>query len=202
MQKTVKVVAVESAKAGKTDRIVFHYTDLNGGSYTPGTPDKIGALAVKLDPDSLKVFTSLKDKATDKKQTTGGWYYSGLSDVITIEMVKDDKYWNLTKASTASASNSGSSTQQQQPAKKPFDDVGVKVGASRNQAIAILGSFKSGGKGTLVEYLNEVDALSYEIVVRQAAQEDNVRAGTNPATTPIKSATDSFVDVDDFFNAP
>jgi hypothetical protein len=55
---------------------------------------------------------------------------------------------------------------------KPFDDTGIKVGAARNQAIAFLSATK--GKAFS---LDDVDATAYEIVKRQAVQEENVRSG-------------------------
>ncbi len=59
---------------------------------------------------------------------------------------------------------------------KGYDDTGVKVGASRNQAIAFLAATK-GAKFTL----DDVDTTALEIVKRQASQEEIVRHGVSPS---------------------
>lgn len=163
MKKTVKVNKVESVKAGKTDRIVLHYEVLDGPK--KGEVWKIGALKVKLDESSRN---SLKGAEGDLRD-------------ITIE--KDGNYWNLMKVESvgsapaqAPRSSGGSSNTTYKAASKPFDDVGIKVGAARNQAIAYLSATK--GKSFT---LDDVDATAYEIVERQSAQEATVRAGNNPA---------------------
>ncbi len=180
MQKTVRLARdVEIVKAGQTDRVVLHYTGLDGSSYTPGTPDRIGALAVQLDAETL---------ATVKGAKSG--------QILNIEMTKTDKYWNLTKATVGSSGTFVTHTSAPRPpAKKPFDDVGVKVGASRNQAIAFLSATK-GTKFTL----DDVDTLAYEIVIRQAKQEDNVRNTVLASREAV--SVGSLDDSDSFFDAP
>lgn len=174
MQKTVRVVRTEVTKAGKTDRIVLHHTNLDGSTYKAGTPDKIGALAVKLDDASRNTVLAAK-----------------AGDTLAIEMLKEGDYWNLTKVAVGSSGTYASHTATTQT-KKPFDDVGVKVGAARNQSIAILSATK-GSKFTL----DDVDALAYEIVIRQAKQEDNIRNNTNPAEANRETTSVGTFDDDD-----
>lgn len=162
MKKTVRVSKVESVKAGKTDRIVLHYEVLDGPK--KGEVWKIGALKVKLDESSRN---SLKGAEGDLRD-------------ITIE--KDGNYWNLMKvegagsAPTQTQSTTTNLKHNAETIRKAFDDTGIKVGAARNQAIAYLSATK--GKAFT---LDDVDATAYEIVERQAAQEETVRSGNNPA---------------------
>jgi hypothetical protein len=164
MKKTIKVNKVESLKSGKVDRVVLHYEVLDGPK--KGEVWKIGALKVKLDEASRNLLTGSEGDLRD----------------ITIE--KDGNYWNLTKVeatgsmSTQSSGeyNKSTTNSTKTASSKPFDDVGIKVGAARNQAIAYLSATK-GTKFTL----DDVDATAYEIVERQSAQEATVRAGNNPA---------------------
>jgi len=71
--------------------------------------------------------------------------------------------------------------------KTPFDNIGVKIGAARNQAIAILGTALDNGL-TLQGYLDKLDALAYDIVKRQAVMEENVRKGITPLTDHMEEA--------------
>jgi hypothetical protein len=66
--------------------------------------------------------------------------------------------------------------------KSTYDDTGVKVGASRNQAIAFLAATQ-GTKFTL----DDVDAVAMEIIDRQAKQEEEVRS--SKLTLPKDVAT-------------
>lgn len=177
MQKTVRVVSTEVTKAGKTDRVVLHHTNLDGSSYKPGTPDKIGNLAVKLDDVSRSTVLGAK-----------------AGDVLDIELTKDGNFWNLIKA-TASSGATPAPTFTQAAKKPAFDDVGVKVGAAANRAVQVLAATK-GAKFTL----DDVDAMTYEILVRQQRVEDNTRAGVNPVVNTATSDNDAkaFED-DDFF---
>jgi hypothetical protein len=174
--KVVKVSQIEKVKAGKTDRIVLHYEMLDGPK--KGEVWKIGALAIKL-PDASR--TALKD--------------AKVGDNVEITMEKDGNYWNLTEVKAADANTTTTQKTSQQhtttQTKAPFDNVGVKVGAARNQAIAYLAA--TGMKFTL----DTVDDVAYEIISRQQIQEDNVRAGNNPFDHKVNDAKNRNQDLDD-----
>ena len=164
MSQTVTVQSIDITPAGKTKRIVLNYKN------SKGEARKIGALEVKLDETSRSVLSK-----------------SHPGDTVVIDMAKEGEYWNLTKVTdvtsfvSSSPNNSSVSTSY---AKKSntYDDTGVKVGASRNQAIAYLAA-TMGCNFTL----DDVDRVAYEIVNRQAAQEANVRAGTTPIVGAAKT---------------
>ncbi len=175
MLQDVTVTKVEDKKAGRTDRVVLHYSSAK----TNGATWEIGALIVKLDSSSREILQKLRDKAPVKKDTGVSKLYEGLNDLATIETNKVDGYWNLITISSAQQSGATQATniaQNTTVAKtKTYDDTGVKVGASRNQALAFLAATQ--GKNFT---LDDVDTVAYEIVKRQAAQEENVRNGTTP----------------------
>lgn len=149
--KTVKVVQVEKVKAGKTDRLVLHYELLDGPK--KGEVWKIGALAIKLPEDSRKTLLAAKP-----------------GDVVNVSLEKEGNYWNMTAVEKAVVQQNNAIAAP----KQTFDNVGIKVGAARNQAIAYLAA--QGKKFTL----DDVDDVAYEIIARQQAQENNIRDGNNP----------------------
>lgn len=170
MQKTIKVVNVLFEQKNKTDLVTLFHTNLDGTTGRPGQLDKITNMVINLDAESI---TTLQTAQT--------------GSVLNIDLTKDGNYWNLTKARVGDANNpigekKSSGSGGGGKSSKPYDDVGVKVGASRNQAIAYL----SATKGSAFT-LDDVDALSYEIIKRQAAQEAAVRSGS--ITAPPAVAT-------------
>jgi len=122
--KTVKVVQVEVAKAGKVDRIVLHYVGTDGDTW------KIGALATELDADSRKTLAAAK----------GG-------DSLSIEITKDGNYWNLIKASPAESSTSTTtSAYSKTPASTTAQnrtDVKIQVMNALTNSVVSLGAGKT-----------------------------------------------------------
>lgn len=153
MEKVIKVVKVETEKKGKATLITLHYEG-KGGVWT------MRALAGKLDTDSRQALHDAK-----------------AGDMLKTTQEKVGEYNNLVKVEKASAGSS--STKTYTPNKPRNDDnmVGIKVGAARNQAIAFLAATK-GSKFTL----DDVDSVAFEIVERQAKQEEVVKNKGNPAT--------------------
>lgn len=85
------------------------------------------------------------------------------------------KPWHATAGNATSEFTKSTNTSSQT---RNFDDTGIKVGAARNQALAFLGATK--GKNFT---LDDVDTIAYQIVKRQAEQENNVRNNTIPGAT-------------------
>lgn len=179
MTQNVTVSKAEAVAAGKTKRVVLHYTS----EKTKGQTWSYGALAPQLDKESLDYFKELKQRLDQ----------GGQPELVGIEAAKEGNYWNLKKIGkpdTSTQSQKGSSTNSGTSAGK-YDDTGVKVGASRNQAIAFLAATK----GTNFT-LDDVDQVAYDIVKRQAAQEDNVRKGVNPYDNIAESLAQEHYDAD------
>ena len=177
MQKQIKVVEVVSGQKGRIDLV---HTELDGSTFKQGQNNKVGTLASKLDADSTATLRAAK-----------------AGDTLSIEITKEGNFWNLTKAAAGNSRAPTGQSNAPQQKKEPFDTVGVKVGAARNQAIAYLSATK-GTKFTL----EDVDVVAYEIVVRQQAQEDAIRSNENPFSAVKEPASvGSFDDTDEFFNA-
>lgn len=118
----------------------------------------IGSLA----ESSQKVIKSLKQ---------------GSRFVVVKKMVQNTKnpsqpYWNLEEFRDVSTWVEKPKYKKEQGGQ--WDQTGIKVGAARNQAIAFLSATK--GKSFT---LDDVDEVAYEIVARQAKQEEVVRSGNN-----------------------
>lgn len=158
MLNNVEFVSMKTSPAGKTKKVDIEFKHLSG-KFAGDTWTK-GNLVPNLDAESL---------ATLKAATQGSQ--------IALEISKNDKgFYNVTQvrpAGTVSAKSAPSRTESRPSAQS--NTVGIKVGAARNQAIAFLSATK--GKSFS---LDDVDAIAYEIVERQAAQEKNVAAGNNP----------------------
>lgn len=96
--------------------------------------------------------------------------------------------WNLKEirnAATFVAKEKKAFTPYNKAEKKEYDTTGIKVGAARNQAIALLvGLDKTLFSNTVDRniVLNIVDEWAYEIIKRQQVQEDNVRNKTEPVS--------------------
>lgn len=103
--------------------------------------------------------------------------YWNLKEFQSTDKWTKPKPWHATQASAPKATgvstivNTSSNT-------RTFDDTGVKVGAARNQSIAFLAATR----GTNFT-LDDVDTIAYQIIGRQAAQEENVRNKTIPGAT-------------------
>jgi hypothetical protein len=122
----VTVHNVEKTKAGKTDRIVLHYTS----DKTKGEVWKVGALAIKLDESSRSVLNTAK-----------------AGDKIGINMTKEGNYWNLTEATTAVDESARTSARTSASTKTSagggYDNLGQQIGNSITNAVNSLGAGKS-----------------------------------------------------------
>lgn len=123
---TINVIVknVEKTKAGKTDRIVLHYTS----DKSNGETWKVGALAVKLDEESRAKLNTVQ-----------------AGDTVGIDIAKDGNYWNLTKVGdpvqTAYSSRSaGSSTKNAANKTSGYDNLGQQIGNSITNAVNSLGA--------------------------------------------------------------
>lgn len=169
MQRNVEYVKLETAKAGKTVRLVLHYKVLSGPKQ--GEIWKIGALAPQLDQSS-------KDKLKASKA----------GDIISIIIEKEGNFWNLKSVGEPATSSEANAKSSAAP---KFDNIGIKVGAARNQALAFLSAVK--GKSFS---LDDVDEVAAEIFHRQAAQEKAL--STNKAAQPkVEEVGEDDVVVDD-----
>ncbi len=174
----VEVVKVEKNKRGKGDYLELIYKHLKGNF--AGQEWKIGNFVTALSEPVRALLLS-----------------SQPGDQVELETKKEGGFWNLASVSKAKEimavpANVPAGATLTKPT---YDQTGVKVGASRNQAIAFLAATK-GTKFTL----DDVDKVAYEIVDRQAKQEDNVRLGVNPNSEPdslVKSREEVLDDSDD-----
>ncbi len=183
----VEVVKVEKNKRGKGDYLELVYKHLKG-NYA-GQEWKIGNFTTALSEPVRALLLSSK-----------------AGDQVELETKKEGGFWNLASVTKAkeilptlvnpNVRLGGNPNIVVATVTKPtYDQTGVKVGASRNQAIAFLAATK-GTKFTL----DDVDKVAYEIVDRQARQEDNVRLGVNPNSAPdslSKSKDETLEDLDD-----
>lgn len=161
MNKTVKVVKVETVKAGKTDRIVLHYEG------TDGTTWKIGALAVKLPEAS---------RTTLLAAVPGSF--------LTVTMLKEGAYWNLTQVTSATAAGATSNTTKPAAptnAQKSggYDNLGQQIGNSITNAVNSLGTGK-----TVAEYQQRaIDFIKAGNTIRELSESGGIVAET--FTAPI-----------------
>jgi hypothetical protein len=161
MLNNVKVVSVDTKPAGKTKKVDLTFEHLTGKFV--GQAWTKGNLIPNLDKASLDILATAKP-----------------GDQVAIELAKNEKgFYNLTKVATAQNTNKATAGNTKN---STFDNVGIKVGAARNQAIAFLSATK--GKAFT---LDDVDRVAYEIVIRQAAQEEAISSGNNPAEEPQKA---------------
>ncbi len=154
-------------KKTKNDYIIVHYKRLDGNN--PGEETKGGAFVASLSESSKDLIKA------------GGTFV--------VVKTKAGKFWNLTEVvdvSTYVEKPKSTYTGTKSYSSSTYDTTGVKVGAARNQAIAFLAATK-GTKFTL----DDVDAIAYEIVTRQAKQEDTVRAGVTIPKTAVVSSTNT-----------
>lgn len=87
-------------------------------------------------------------------------------------------YWNLKefrKADTFVEKPAYTSGKGNYGAKKEYDTTGVKVGAARNNAVAILSATGALSGLSIQKALDLVDEVSFQIVSRQEAQEIRVK---------------------------
>lgn len=139
-------------------------------------------------------YVHMKDDGTEKETTVQmlNKYLNSDSTAVLEKLkigsefvvVKEEQgeYWNFKElrdistyvAKPAWEGGQKSGYTRQSGGKSNYDDTGVKVGASRNQAIAYLAATK-GTKFTL----DDVDTVAMEIVKRQAAMETAVRKENN-----------------------
>lgn len=156
-------VKFEDTTIGKysTPARIVHYTD-------NGEARKAQYFKGKLDEASVTVLKALK-----------------VGDKFTVTKVKAGQYWNLESFGDAAnytpkpAYNGGGGFRKPFE-KKEFDQVGVKVGASRNQALQVMlldPTLYSNMSLTLK--LDALDHIATEIYHRQASMEERVR---NPDT--------------------
>jgi hypothetical protein len=162
----------EKTTVGKNNlpAVNVHYRRLDGEDQKDMS---VRYIVGKLDKGSQDVLRGLKagDHFVVVKKKEGEYWNLDSFKPVTEWKEKPKKQWN------------GNQGQQ-----KTYDDTGVKVGAARNQAIAALSSGKfvwdkiSGEEHGHVPIesfsLDDIDAVAYEIVKRQAAMEENVRNGT------------------------
>lgn len=167
MLNNVEFINKAVTKAGSTTKIDVTYKHLSGKF--KGQEWTKGALVPNLDDESK---TILKE--------------SNKGDVIAVEIEKQGNFYNLTKVRSAQSAQKQKSTYTEK------DNVGIKVGAARNQAIAFLAATK-GTKFTL----DDVDAIAYEIVERQANQENTIRSNANPASSKTIEQEDNAQDLAD-----
>lgn len=186
------------------------------GQYTKRESITLGAKAT---PATKIIYTRLDGDYAGKE--TNVTYFTGTLDEASTNVLKSLKegdkfvinkisapnakdptrpFWNLESFSPAD-------TFVEKPAyvpraggftaasKKEYDQTGVKVGAARNQAIALLTGIDFLPKGTTIKnaiqtVLDIVDQWAYEIVKRQSAMEDNIRAGID-ITPKLEQALES-----------
>lgn len=175
----VKIINKEKIKRANHDYILLTYTRLTGDD--AGKEKKSGNFLSAL-VSSIEVLKVLKpgDECNITKEKKGDYWNITSIDMGDAPVVKDRGEYKA-----KSTNNSGT-----------FDNVGVKVGAARNQAIAFLAATR--GKDFT---LDDVDAIAFEVVTRQQKQEDAVRNGTTTTTkveTPAVKPTVAKVESDDF----
>lgn len=183
MSEVFQFQGAEYSKVGKNnalDRVVVSYTLLKGPK--KGETWKTGTLVKNLDEDSRTTLKALKP-----------------GDYVSLLIEKNEQgYKNINAVSPATEADAASQPTVAKSATtgSTFDNVGVKVGAARNQAIAFLSA-------TQGDYtLDNVDEVAYEILQRQAKMEENHRKGINPFEEELANAETTnngpaFDDVDD-----
>jgi hypothetical protein len=131
-----------------------------------------------LPPDSQKIYENTKEGGefvVVKEDKGKGYWFKELRDISTY---KPKPAYSPTGKYQGSSRKSGG-----------YDDTGVKVGAARNQAIALLGikgfADKLAPESTF--NLNHVDDLAYEIIKRQAAMEERVRNEGKQSESELKT---------------
>lgn len=175
-----QLAKLETKPKKNGDKIEFTYTRIDGD--TPKSGVKASMFLKGLD-------TGLSDKLKSLE----------VGDEVVVVKTKKGEYWNMTsleEASTFVAKPTYTARPEYKksnnPPKVPFDNVGVKIGAARNQSIAFLAATK----GTNFT-LDDVDAVAMEIVGRQQKQEDAVRNGTTTETKTKSVDTKAPVSIDD-----
>ena len=183
--KTVKVIEIETVKGGKADRIVLHYVG------TDGTTWKIGALAAKLDTTSRTALLAAKP-----------------GDSITIEMIKDGAYWNLTRvgsdgvplvassapATRAQGSLQPSATTWNKPTTKSsgYDSLGNQIGNCITNAVNSLGEGRSAA-----EYKTRaIELLQMGDEIRASAESGGLKAPTTVLNDTTQQQTADSIDAD------
>lgn len=180
----------------KVPAIQIHYERLDGKD--KGKKQYVQYFAGTLDKTAVSILqTAAKENGKlvivkHKKPESEYYEFTTFEDAVTwVERPVYTKQWNA---------GGGRQTQK--------DSVGVKVGAARNQAIALLSTMNVKAK-TEDEWLDLVDKLANKIIPRQQAQEDTLRnktttleeikktAESNQATTQqsMSLETDDFADV-------
>jgi hypothetical protein len=154
------------SKRGKSDYIELTYKRLDGPN--PGAESKTGNFVTALDEASRELIKAKGEFVVVKTKDGKFWPLTG---VLSMDKYVAKPVSTFQKGTYSGGSKSSSGS---------YDTTGVKVGAARNQAIAFLSATK-GPKFTL----DDVDIVAYDIVTRQAKQEENVRAGiSSPQTKP------------------
>lgn len=173
MGNLVKVVSVTKKKHGKNDALALEYEHLSGKFQ--GQVWTISGLALALPAEDRELLLKSKpgdNVVIDRKSNEGKDRDGNPKTFWALSSVLPPS--SLNKQPTASdnhtSSHSKSHTTTTTSNHKAYDDTGIKVGASRNQAIAFLAATR-GNKFTL----DDVDKVAMEIVHRQAAQEELVR---------------------------
>lgn len=182
---------VKLGKKGTPGKEIL-YTGLDGNN-----KGKAGLKAVYLigtiDDASRKVLASLKsgDKFVVVKTKKPGDEYYNVSGFESAEGYTPKAAWTGNKFTEGGASTRMSGADRY--SKKEFDTTGIKVGAARNQAIALLTGIDFFPKATTIKdpmktVLDVVDQWAYEIVKRQQVQEDVVRSGTSTPQQEVELA--------------
>lgn len=149
-------------KAGKTWYVALKHSPTNGPR--KGQETTVGTL-----------ITSLSAEAKELLKTLNAGEIVGME----IEKVETEKFKGWTLKDVTKSLHDVEDTGKD--GSKSRDNVGVKVGAARNQALAALSIASTHANATfssvktLEDILNLVDSTAAEIVRRQAAQEEAVR---------------------------
>lgn len=162
MSEVFEFQSADWSKVGKNagiDRVVVNYKLLKGPK--AGEVWSTGTLAMNLDEESRAALKTLSP-----------------GDLVNLDIGRNEQNYRCVNAvRTVDAAEAAVQKQAAAAAPRIAHDntIGIKVGAARNQAIAFLSATR-GKKFTL----DDVDAVAYEIVGRQAEQEKHVKAGVIP----------------------